>query len=251
MDYGAESCRLIRTFGPAGSPVTIKFEKFSLDDRPSLMVVGKRFSSDSQYPKVRLRFGDAPLAEVEALAGSLGSANMPMMIVRVVDLVPRPSPVFIVLADPEAERRVRSMTIQPVGRKAVGLQLGQMDKPMAAMRTCIDSLVQAWGLDPAVQRNLSRQAIPLTPPGSWFRDNDYPQTAAGAGESGLVQFRLMIDETGKPTQCVIQSKTKPDDFAPTVCAVYMRRARFQPALDTQGKPVPSYFASSVQFQMEH
>ena len=251
MDYGVESCRLMRAFGPQESPVLFKLEKFSLNDRPSLLVVGKRFSSDSPFERVRLRFGDAPLAEFEALGGSMGDAHTPMLIVRAVDLVPRPPAVFVVPADPEAERRIKTMTIQRVGSKAVALQLGAMDKPMEAMRTCTDSLVKAWGLDPAVQRSLSRQAISLTSPGSWVGDNDYPRHALAEGESGLVHFRLMIDDTGKPTQCVIQSKTKPDEFAPTVCAVIMRRARFQPALDSQGKAVPTYFASSVQFQIEH
>lgn len=251
MDYGIESCRLMRAFGPQGSPVLLKLENFSLNDSPSLLVVGKRFSSESPFQKVRLRFGDAPTAEVEALAGSMGDAHTPMLIVRNVDLVPRPPAVFVVPADPEAERRVRTMMIQRVGGKAVALQLGPMDKPMAAMRSCIDSLVKAWGLDPAIQRSLSRQAIPLASPRSWVGDNDYPRQAIAEGESGLVHFRLMIDDSGKPTQCVIQSKTKPDEFAPTVCGLITRRARFQPALDSQGKPVPTYFASSVQFQMEH
>ena len=248
MDYAVESCRLMRAFGPVGSPVLFKLEKFSLTDRPSLMVVGKRFSSDSPFQRVRVGFGDAPVAELHALAGSMGDEHTPMLIIPAVDLVPRPSAVFIVPSDPVAERRVGTMTIQRVGSKAVALQLGPMDKPMEAMRSCIDSLVKSWGLDPVVQRSLTRQAIPLASPATWVVDNDYPSKAAAAGENGLVHFRLLIDDGGKPSRCVIQSKTKPDDFAPTVCAAIMRRARFQPALDAQAKPVPSYFASSVRFQ---
>ena len=249
MDYAAESCRLIRAFGPAGSSAMIKLEKFSLTDQPSLMVVGKRFTSDSPNPKVRVGFGAAPVVERSALSGSMGDAHTPMFIVLSVDLVPRPPEVSVILPDPEAERQVNSVTIQRVGGKAVVLQLGPMDKPMEAMRTCIDSLVKSWGLDPAVQRNLARQPKPLTSPGSWVTDNDYPRVAIEGGENGLVHFRLMIDDSGKPDQCIIQSKTKPDDFAPTVCAAIMRRARFQPALDNQGRPVASYFASSVRFTM--
>ena len=251
MDYAQESCRLIRAFGPAEQSAMIKLEKFSLTDRPSLMVVGKRFSSDSPFAKVRLGFGDAPVAEHPALTGSIGDARKPMMIVSSVDVIPHPPQGSIILPDPAAERRVSSLTIQPVGGKVVMLQLGPMDKPMEAMRTCIDSLVKSWGLDPTVQRTLSRQLQPLSSPVSWVVDNDYPRVAIQGGENGLVHFRLMIDDAGKPVRCVIQSKTKPDDFAPTVCAVIMRRARFQPALDAQGKPVASYFASAVRFQMEH
>ena len=251
MDYAPESCRLIRSFGPAASPVLIKLEKFSLTDRPSLMVVGKRFSADTPYPRARVGFGDAPLAERSALAGSMGDARTPMLLMPSVDLIPRPPEVLVIAPDPTAERQVRTLTVQQVGAKAIMLQLGPMDKPMDAMRTCIDGLVKSWGLDPASQRNLTRPAMPTASPRSWVTDNDYPHVAIQGGENGLVHFRLMIDETGNPAKCVIQSKTKPDDFAPVVCKAIMKRARFQPAIDAQGKPIVSYFTSVVLFQMAH
>jgi TonB family protein len=109
----------------------------------------------------------------------------------------------------------------------------------------MDNLVKSWGYDPVEQAAALRPVSPITSPGTWLSGNDYPLNAVMNGHSGLVQFRLDVDAEGKVLGCFILSRTSPDDFADTTCRAMIRRARLQPALDAQGKPIRSYFVGKV------
>ena len=88
-------------------------------------------------------------------------------------------------------------------------------------------------------------AVPIGRPGDWVSDNDYPVTALRRHETGRSGFVLAIDSTGTPTSCQI---TQTSDYAvldQTTCSVMMRRARFRPALDVDGKPTAGSWRSSV------
>jgi TonB family protein len=124
-----------------------------------------------------------------------------------------------------------------------------MDKPMAALRKCTDELVEHWGLDAEAQRHLTRKAAPASDPGTWISSEEYPSNLLARGVQGLVQFRMIVNAEGHPTSCTIQQSTRPVEFDETVCRVLMRRARFDPALDAQGKPITSYWRSTVHFMI--
>ena len=106
-----------------------------------------------------------------------------------------------------------------------------------------------WGIDVATQSSLRHGPLPTGNPGTWISDNNYPRDLVQNGSQGIVQFRLIVDPTGAPTSCHIQKSTRPVGFDDVVCAAMIRNARFEPAIDAQGKPVTSYFRSSVRFQI--
>ena len=120
---------------------------------------------------------------------------------------------------------------------------------MAAMRRCTDELLTHWGIDLEQHRHLTRGVRPASNPGNWLNSKDYPTKLLRQGMQGIVQIRLSIDERGKPTACHIQQSTRPAEFDAAVCDGLMRRAEFEPALGAEGEPVPSYWHSSVRFEI--
>jgi hypothetical protein len=65
------------------------------------------------------------------------------------------------------------------------------------------------------------------------------------GFNGIVQFRLDVDAAGKITGCHVLHRTKPDLFADLTCRSITRRAKLEPALDAEGKPVRSFSVHKV------
>ena len=122
-----------------------------------------------------------------------------------------------------------------------------MAKPLASLRECSWATVKLWGLDVDQQKRLTRRAEPKGHTTDWFNVDDYPPKMFKAGHQGIVNFRMIIDETGEPLSCHIQESTRPKDFDDAVCKAVMKRARFEPALDAQGKPVASYWRQTVRF----
>ena len=109
-------------------------------------------------------------------------------------------------------------------------------------------LVASFGPGLPEQARLSQPPKPLGVISDWITSADFPKKALNQGSSGLVQFRLDIDETGKVSGCRILYRTNPDDFADLSCKLLTQRAKFSPALDSAGKAVRSFYVSKIRWQ---
>jgi len=88
-----------------------------------------------------------------------------------------------------------------------------------------------------------RALAPRNPPGSWVTNDDYPVEAQRAGEQGTVAFTLFIDERGTPRRCEVTASSGSARLDQTACGLLIERARFVPALDADGRPVPATYSN--------
>lgn len=264
VDYRDDSCRLARVFGTGDDMVFLLFDRFSPTQRFNLTIAGKPFRNLVNRGRATLQFGpNEEIQTVDFLAGELGK-NQPAMILkgglRFDAVFPDPlapgaeTSGSRVASDSEwlsAERiaAVRLLTITKPLHKPVRLALGSMGAAFAASDTCLANMVKRWGLDPDRLARASKQAAPISDPRQWLTSADYPKSAILHGQQGVVQFRLNIDEMGNPSGCHIQQSTRPPEFDEVVCRTLSKRARFSPALDKSGAPMPAVFLSAVIFQI--
>lgn len=250
MNYAPDSCHLARTFGEGDQAVSIEFRKFSPSDRFELLVAGKTLASQRTDVLVtEFGPGGGPEQHPNALQGQMSDGRTVLEMTAM--LFPKdekaqrswkaeqdPAPL-----DTEAEARITELRISgPIPRPLV-FQLGPMGKPLDAMRACLDELMTHWGIDAAAHHSLTRAAAPASNPQNWISPGYFPENMLKQHRSGTVHFRLMVDTQGKPTGCVVQ--TGDDAFNNLTCTALMKRARFTPALDANGKPIPSYYANAV------
>ena len=91
---------------------------------------------------------------------------------------------------------------------------------------------------------LPQKPVPLTPPTGWITQRDYPSAAAGA--YGTTRFRLTVNAEGGVMTCVITGSSGSKALDDQACRMLRLRARFQPARDSHGNPIPftwnSWFA---------
>ena len=155
----------------------------------------------------------------------------------------------LLLLRDQQEAAIEWLEVRQRGHAPVRIDLGPMDKPMAAMHQCTDELLTHWGIDVKAHRNLASSPVPTRSPSDWISWRDYPSDLLASGAQGIIQFRLSIDADGKPTQCHIQQSTRPEGFDKAVCNAMMKRARFEPARTKDGKAIASYWRTSVRFEM--
>jgi hypothetical protein len=99
---------------------------------------------------------------------------------------------------------------------------------------------------PTVQSvQLGRRAKPLRPLAELFTSEDYPVDAIIRKAEGRTGFELAIDSNGAPYSCRILEATKEPSLDRVACDVLMARAKFEPALDAKGRPVPDTYAARV------
>lgn len=80
------------------------------------------------------------------------------------------------------------------------------------------------------------EAEPRSSPAQWVRASDLPRSV---GEASVTTFDLTIDPSGRPIHCTVIIASGSSSLDAAVCAAVMKRARFRPAHDEAGSPVPS------------
>jgi protein TonB len=80
-------------------------------------------------------------------------------------------------------------------------------------------------------------------------DMDYPAAALRAGEQGIVRFRLVIGQDGRVTGCAITESSGSAILDSSTCRLMVRRARFTPARDAEGRPVEGEIESGIAWKL--
>jgi TonB family protein len=264
LDYAADKCRLARAFGTGENQTIFFIERYNPGDGFFALVAGAPLAK-FDAARAQLRFGpDGFQTKNPPMDGRLDDKPALMTGMTLYPLIASeeaPPPVggdapgaqtgdrFAQAIPAEFEGKITWFEASARGQRPLRLALGSMGKPMAALRTCTEELVEHWGIDVTAHRTLTRAVIPKGNPGRWMTADDYPTELIEKGAQGVVQFRLIVGADGKPTQCAIQESTRPKGFDDAVCAAMMRRARFDPALDKDGNPITSYWRTSVRFMM--
>ena len=133
--------------------------------------------------------------------------------------------------------------------KTVVLETGPMAKAFDTLRQCTDNLVKQWGLDPAIQAGLTRKATARNIP-EWARQiqASFPSELLIQNKEARVNVLVVIDERGMPANCDTWQAFDNTDFKVRACGIILRNARFDPALDKDGRPTRSYFTTVIVYK---
>ena len=252
VEYSQDSCVLARAFGAQEAPVYLRLEQFEPGTHFEVSLVGSPLRSR------------APAGDLEVTLGGQ-AGNEPILVSALFGKAKDDTPALNFLLDlratsdgsqtdlgelTPAEFSMLSelrIALKDDGRHVV-LKPNGLNEALGAMKTCMNELLTHWGIDPAKQRSLTQRAEPIDA-GKWIKPEDYPREGLQAGRSANVHFRLTVDPTGRVSDCTIQGATEGRSFARRTCDVIRRRARFQPALDAERKPVTSYYVNTIRWMM--
>jgi hypothetical protein len=254
MDYAEGSCALRRAFEGGGEQVMLELRQFGPGQTFQVVLTSATLSRASGAPRVKFDPDDDFEEQEEVLVFNQDGANGIVYRDSLWTSAAESAASFPEWTDAEREARegaITGLTVVNGFRRNLTLQTGSLRQPMDAMRTCLDELLTHWGLDPAVQRNLSRPVKPIDRQ-SWARQilADYPDRPRMERElSGRVNVRLIVGADGKPVSCVASKDAASQPFEERVCNTLMQYARLEPALDADGHPVASYFTTAIIYQI--
>lgn len=255
MDYADDSCALKRTFQAGDQHALLQLRQIGPGDSFEVTVASGTLAAKNEKLQVRFEPDDEftqPVAafyfdgnEFDAMVYN-DSFRSPALRALTPPYPDWPE------ADREArERAITGLSIKGGFERPLLLKTGAMHPAMNAMRTCLDELLNHWGLDAAVQRTLSRRPKPLDQL-AWAKKIQaaYPAEMLRKGRSGLANIRMIVGSDGKPTAC-IPNKDAPDRaFDEHTCEVMMRFAKFEPALDANGQPTASFWTTTVTYMVD-
>ena len=247
VTWAATSCVLQMGFGSAEDPLLVQLERFSPDDDFLVTLMGNRLKRWNRGQPFTVRFGPAlPAKHIANYMITSDQDGTPTIIVNM-SLAPAPSqgrPTEPVTAQMEAS--VTSATLTQ-GDRAWQLNTGPLGPAFAQLRKCSDQLADGWGVDLAQLRIAAQRARPSTYSGNWITTADIPTIVALRGDQAFIHFRLTVGIDGNPSGCAVVGSLRSKAFDEQTCQLLMRRARFHPARNAQGAPIPDYYIGRVRW----
>lgn len=232
--YDEKGCDLSAAFGEGKDAVVAKFTLFSPRGGSSTTLYGERFRTRSAVVPATMGFGE-PLISYDALGIFGMTGTKPTLTLRRRGRGTGDAP----------PRQFNSLTFAFEGKRPVRLAFSNYEAAMDALGRCADNVVKEWGYDPAQQAAIVQAPKPLVPVADWLKSRDYPNELLRGGHSGIVSFRLDINEQGGVSSCVIVSASSQERFADVTCQLISERAKFSPAQDANGKAIRSYYVGAA------
>jgi hypothetical protein len=261
VHYDEDSCVLLRVFGEGDERSQLEMRRFGPDIRLQTTVMTKA-SRMTNREDFRFRLGDeGEWEDVERpLYADFGDSFNGVIFSHTLLDHPLDNPKpedwdrfhienDVPAMEAEAGAKLNSLTISRAFSDQLILKTGRLDKPLLALNECIDELLTHWDINAEAHKTRSRSALPVNMKKA-VRMIDYPPKMLEQSLPGLVNIRLDIDETGQVTQCHIQMPLSDPEFEETSCADIQHGFGFDPALDKDGKPMKSYYVTSVHFHID-
>lgn len=255
VDFAEDRCRLARLFGEGEGRHFLFFEQYWPGERLSLMAAGPEFSGFRSRQTTRLKFFESQeTLRTEPFTGSMAQFGNGVVYSSVSietgtdSLEEDTSPTTLPALDTEFAERVEFVSLDQRG-KEIQLITGPLDEAFEVLNTCTESLVAAWGLD--LEKHLTATRMPR-----WTNEREvvrkigssYPRSALNRGEQGIMRMRVTVGEDGRVKDCKVIKATETDRLESPACEA-MSDAQFEPALDSEGRPMRSYYATSIVYQM--
>lgn len=134
------------------------------------------------------------------------------------------------------------------GKKyAVGLNLQTLPAGMKVMQACHDDLLRSWEIDPDTLAKFRSLPVPVGNPGEWATTNDYPGSLLSSGIHGTVAFKIKVGTDGKPLDCMVLESSKVEALDKLSCQLVVQRARFKPAIDSDGQPTIAPYINRIRW----
>jgi TonB family protein len=110
---------------------------------------------------------------------------------------------------------------------------------------CLADLQDYWNIGPQHQQRIGYVASPKAPLWSLFSPSDYPGIALFHNQQGKVTMTFLVDEKGGVADCSVDETSGIPALDTMSCYVIKSRARFQPALGKNAKPIRSAYTERV------
>lgn len=91
--------------------------------------------------------------------------------------------------------------------------------------------------------------IPITPPATWLRAEDYPVAAAKHEEEGQTGVRLTVDREGFVATCTVTQPSGNALLDDTTCALLRARAWFLPQRDEAGTAQQGEWSTRISWRL--
>lgn len=121
--------------------------------------------------------------------------------------------------------------------------------PLTAQATPAPQPAVAASVQPASAPVPARGPVAKGSKSAWMADAEYPSAALRAEEQGAVTVKLAIDERGEVSACEVIKSSGSSALDAETCRTVRRRARYTPAVGTDGRAMAGVDQHTVRWAL--
>lgn len=236
VDYENDFCSLDRDYGDTQNPLALAISPNVMGGNYGVSIVRKPKPLDAKLPTS---------ATIDITIGSI-KAKTEISSIEVGPPILRKSTFTLNDELVPALLDSEEMTIGQKTGAQDSFSMPGIDAALKALEKCRVDLVTGWGIPASQQARLKTKAKLIEKSYiGLFMVNDYPEDALRQNMQGLVKSRMLIDDAGRVAQCVVTTSSGSTSLDQATCAVLRARSHHVPAMDIDGKPMPSFTTSKV------
>ncbi len=254
--YEEGACRLSRMFGAEGNQHVLQVQQVAPDDEVNLTLAGPQLAGFVAGQTAEISWS----SQIEPIEHFAETATLPtygsaLFLPKVrpgaapdPDAEPEMFPEQSVAIDIEEARGIKFLKVEQ-GDAAIHLKTGPMLQALQVLNECTMHILAGWGLDPERHKTMS-QPVRLQHLDRLARrvQENYPSDSLLRGEQGNVGVAVLVDAEGVVQRCIVTSDSGYERLNTAACRG-MRLAKYEPALDGDGNPMDSYFATLITYRV--
>lgn len=254
VDWSDHSCVLARRFGTKEAPLWLSMRTYSPSYKFEMTIAGKAVSRLQPPRTFTMAYGSGAQHDIDRYQVGQMTGYGPALIfseeMRAGGDVDSDDGSGDSRAFPDIpfEAQLDRIELTTSSRKVI-LETGPMKKVLDTLRQCTDHLVEGWGLNPAVQADLSAR-VKAENLKTWAQkiQASYPPELLFQGKEARVNVIVIVDEKGMPKSCDTLQAFDNTDFKVRACGIILKDARFTPARDREGRTTASFYTTVIVYR---
>jgi len=234
IDYDASQCMATRAYGSEAKPLYLVIKPSPTSNVVQLALVRNGFQQTAIQTEATIRMEGQPAAKVTLL-----EYGVQKKLVKLVNL-----------SQEQAAALGTNGALRLDYRGArIRLDTGPLARVMKELADCRVDLREYWNATEQRQSVLRQHVTLAVPVNRLFSSGDYPAQAIRERDSGTTSVVVLVDEKGAVADCMIDETSGIATLDAMTCIVIRERAKFQPAIGADGKPVRGAFTQRVRWEM--
>ena len=251
VNFDFAQCIATRNYGSDQKPLYLVLKAPPLGEVLQIGVVRTGQFADARQIDGELAFDELPAIRTNLLEYGVRELKQRALIVNLPlqNLAPMRTAKSLTIRAREEVHVIGSRINQVSAGADERFALTNMAPLLKTLERCVGDLRKAWNItDPTnVSSPLKERARGDL--AQFFSNDDYPAIAIIQGQSGIVVFALLVDETGKVADCTVTATSGVASLDAQTCAALRTRAKLAPAVGANGKPAKDAIIGRIRWVM--